>query len=246
MSVVAVSSSRSPRYVGIATELRERILDEHLAPHTLVPSERELSEQFGVSRMTARQALMLLESEGHVYRRPPRGTFVAEPRVRFQIGSFSQEADRLGRHASAQLLWARALTGVGNGATRARTALELADDDTVHAFRRLRLMEGEPLAIETTYFPASLTPGILDAEADGSLWELLRERYGVRMTRSTAVIESIVLDEESCDRLSVRAASSGILLTRRTFDQDDRCVEFARDVYRADRAAFEVSASVAR
>jgi GntR family transcriptional regulator len=60
------------------------------------------------------------------------------------------------------------------------------------------------------------------------------------------VIESIVLDEESCDRLSVRAASNGILLTRQTFDEDGRCVEFARDVYRADRAAFEVSASVAR
>ena len=119
-------SSRSPRYVAIAAELRERILDEHLAPHTLVPSERELSEQFEVSRMTARQALMLLESEGYVYRRPPRGTFVAEPRVRFQIGSFSEEADRLGRHASAQLLWAMALTGVGNGATRAR-----ADDHHV-------------------------------------------------------------------------------------------------------------------
>jgi GntR family transcriptional regulator len=196
--------------------------------------------------MTARQALMLLESEGYVYRRPPRGTFVAEPRVRFQIGSFSEEADRLGRNASAQLLWAKALTGAGNGATRARAALALAEDDTVHAFRRLRLMEGEPLAIETTYFPASLTPDILDIEVDGSLWHLLRERYGVRMSRSAAVIESIVLDEESCDRLSVRAASNGILLTRQTFDEDGRCVEFARDVYRADRAAFEVTASVAR
>lgn len=238
--------SHSPRYVGIATELRERIMDEHLAPHTLMPSERELSERFGVSRMTARQALTLLESEGHVYRRPPRGTFVAEPRVRFQIGSFSEEANRLGRDASAQLLWAKTLSGAGNGATRARAALELADDDEVHAFRRLRLMEGEPLAIETTYFPVSLTPGILDIQIDGSLWQLLRERYSVRMTRSVAVIESIVLDEESCERLGVRAASNGILLTRRTFDEDDRCVEFARDVYRADRAAFEVTASVAR
>lgn len=238
--------SSSPRYVGIAAELRERILDEHLPPHTLMPSERELGERFGVSRMTARQALTLLESEGHVYRRPPRGTFVAEPRVRFQIGSFSEEANRLGRDASAQLLWAKALRGAGNGATRARSALDLDDDAAVHAFRRLRLMEDEPLAIETTYFPATLTPDILDVTVDGSLWQLLRERYGVRLSRSTAVIESIVLDEESCERLAVRAASNGILLTRRTFDDAGRCVEFARDVYRADRAAFEVSAAVDR
>ncbi|WP_206051765.1 GntR family transcriptional regulator [Nocardioides ferulae] len=236
----------TPRYVGIATELRERILDQQLAPHTLMPSERELSEQFAVSRMTARQALTLLESEGHVYRRPPRGTFVAEPRVRFQIGSFSEEANRLGRDASAQLLWAKALVGPGNGATAARAALGLAADDVIHAFRRLRLMEGEPLAIETTYFPASLTPGILDVEVHGSLWQLLRGRYDLRLERSKAVLESIVLDEGACERLAVRAASNGILLTRTTVDDQGRCVEYARDVYRADRAAFEVTASVAR
>ncbi|MFD0855394.1 GntR family transcriptional regulator, partial [Actinomadura adrarensis] len=81
----------SPRYVVIAGELRDRITSEKLAPHTLLPSERELSEIHGVSRMTARQALALLEKEGYVYRRPPRGTFVAEPRVPFHVGSFSDE-----------------------------------------------------------------------------------------------------------------------------------------------------------
>ena len=234
------TSPRSPRYVGIAAALRERILDNQLAPHTLIPSERELSEQFGVSRMTARQALTLLESEGHVYRRPPRGTFVAEPRVRFHIGSFTEEASRMGREASAELLWAKRLDDAGP----AQSGLGLAAGTPVHAFHRLRLMEGEPIALETTYFPADLTPGIVDDAVEGSLWQLLRERYGVRLERSQAVLESIVLDEESCARLRVRAASNGILLTRQTYDEDGRCVEYARDVYRADRAAFEVSASV--
>jgi GntR family transcriptional regulator len=232
----------SPRFVGIATELRERILDQQLAPHTLVPSERELSEQFGVSRMTARRALSLLESEGHVYRRPPRGTFVAEPRLRFHIGSFSEEVNRMGRHASAVLLWSR----VEDQAPAAHAALALEPGASMHVFHRLRLMEDEPVALETTYFPADLTPGLLDYTGDGSLWQQLRERYDVHPDRSTAVLESVVLDEESCKQLGVRAASSGILLTRSTYDADGRCVEYARDVYRADRAAFEVTASVGR
>ena len=87
-------------------QVRDRIATEQLGPHTLLPSERELAEQHGVSRMTARQALSLLESEGVVYRKPPRGTFVAEPRVRFHIGSFSEEVARMGRRPAAQLLWA--------------------------------------------------------------------------------------------------------------------------------------------
>ena len=91
-------AAATPRYLAIAAQLRDRIVVDQLGPHTLLPSERELAEQHRVSRMTARQALSLLESEGVVYRRPPRGTFVAEPRVRFHVGSFSEEVSRLGRH----------------------------------------------------------------------------------------------------------------------------------------------------
>jgi GntR family transcriptional regulator len=232
--------SRSPRYVGIAADLRDRILSQQLAPHTLLASERELCEQYGVSRMTARQALTLLESEGHVYRRPPRGTFVAEPRVRFRVGSFSHEASRLGKAASAQLLWARELP-----AERAeRGALDLSDDASVNAFYRLRLMDNEPIALEKTFYPAELTPGMLDKTEDGSLWEVLADSYGIDIVRCDAVIESIILNEESTGLLKVRAASPGTLLTRMSYDAEGRCVEYAQDVYRADRAAFEVSATM--
>ena len=58
----------TPRYIAIAALVRDRIATERLGPHTLLPSERELADQHGVSRMTARQALSLLESEGVVYR----------------------------------------------------------------------------------------------------------------------------------------------------------------------------------
>ena len=72
-----MSAAVIPRYIAIAAIVRDRIATEQLGPHTLLPSERELAQQHGVSRMTARQALSLLESEGVVYRKPPRGTFVA-------------------------------------------------------------------------------------------------------------------------------------------------------------------------
>jgi GntR family transcriptional regulator len=240
--MTTVSGQRSPRYLAIAAELRERILARELGPHALLPSERELGEQFRVSRMTARQALTVLESEGHVYRRPPRGTFVAEPRVRFHIGSFTEEATRLGHKPHAQLLWAAEVVPE----LEPQSALGLPDGATVHAFRRLRLMEDEPIAIETTFFPAALTPGILEKADEGSLWALLTEEYDVELDRSEAVLESIILDEEACSRLQIRAGSPGIMLTRRTFDDSGACVEYARDVYRADRAAFEVSATLTK
>ncbi len=227
----------TPRYIAIAAVVRDRIATEQLGPHTLLPSERELAEQHGVSRMTARQALSLLESEGVVYRRPPRGTFVAEPRVRFHIGSFSEEVSRLGRRPAARLLWAEHQ----HPTPAVRLALGLDDDAMVNVFHRLRSVDDVPFALETTFLPADLTPGILDEPDDGSLWAILRSRYGVDLARSTAVLESIVLDDASSAQLGVRAGSAGTLLTRRTEDSTGRCVEYARDVYRADRASFEVS-----
>ncbi|WP_299561318.1 GntR family transcriptional regulator [uncultured Mycolicibacterium sp.] len=235
--MAAARNQTPPRYIAIAEALRDRIAAEQLGPHTLLPSERELAEQHGVSRMTARQALSLLESEGVVYRKPPRGTFVAEPRVRFHIGSFSAEVARMGKRPAARLLWAERQQAT----PVVQHALGLADGAAVHVFHRLRTVDDVPFALETTYLPAELTPGILDESDDGSLWQVLRDRYRVRLARSTAVLESIVLDETSSAQLGVRAGTAGTLLTRRTFDERDRCVEYARDIYRADRAAFEVT-----
>jgi len=223
--------------MAIAALLRDRIIDEQLGPHTLLPSERELAEEQQVSRMTARQALSLLESEGMVYRRPPRGTFVAEPRVRFHIGSFTEEVSRLGMHPDAKLLWAEAQEPTAT----VRRTLDLDTDATVHVFHRLRSVDGVPFALETTYLPAALTPGILDAPEDGSLWATLRDRYGIELRSSTAVLETIVLDDNSSTKLAVRPGSAGTLLTRRTLDTTGRPVEYARDVYRADRTSFEVT-----
>ncbi|MDZ4265455.1 MAG: GntR family transcriptional regulator [Mycobacterium sp.] len=229
--------SGTPLYMTIAEDVRDRIATEQLAPHTSLPSERELAELHGVSRMTARQALALLESEGLVYRNPPRGTFVAEPRVRFHVGSFSEEVARMGRRPAARQLWAEHQLAT----PAVRLALSLAEGAAVHVFHRLRTIDDVPFALETTYMPADLTPGILDEPEQGSLWAALRTRYGVELARSTAVLESIVLDDASSMQLGVRAGSAGTLLTRRTVDSGGRCVEYGHDIYRADRAAFEVT-----
>lgn len=233
-------STTPPRYVEIASELREHIGSAALAPHTLLPSERELSETHHVSRMTARQALTLLENEGYVYRRPPRGTFVAEPRVLFRVGSFTAEVTRAGRRPGARLLWAEATTP----SPSIQAALGLAPGENVHALQRLRLADAEPMAIETTYLPAALTPGLLRQPLDGSLWTLLRDNYAVVPSNAQATLQFIVIDDASASLLRLRSAAPGMLQTRKTYDQAGRCIEFARDIYRADRTAFEFDAIV--
>ncbi|MFI7067494.1 GntR family transcriptional regulator [Kribbella sp. NPDC050124] len=232
------SSSPTPAYVRIAAALREEI---RLRPaNTLVPSERELSDQHGVSRMTARKAVDLLESEGFVYRRPPRGTFVAEPRLTLRIGSFTEEVVRLGHSPQATVL--RAVQEQAD--PTAAEALGLPDGGEVYVIERLRSADGDAMAIESTIMPAGLAPGLLTRDLTSSLWSLLRREFGVRPERAVARIECLPLEETASTRLGVRQASPGIVLTRHTYDGDGRCIEFATDIYRADRTAFLVSEQI--
>ncbi|HEX4008990.1 MAG TPA: GntR family transcriptional regulator [Solirubrobacteraceae bacterium] len=233
-------SDGQPAYLAIADRLRERIRAGDLAPHTPLPSERALSETAGVSRMTARQAIRQLEHEGVVYRRVPRGTFVAAPRIALRIGSFSDEMIRAGRRPAAEVIWAQAQAPPD----AARDALGLAPGETVHALQRLRRADGEPIALETSYWPGALCPDMLDDPPTGSIWALLRERVGVVPSRAQATFEVVTIDDAAAGLLEVARGALAIRLTRWTFDGAGACFEYARDLYRADRAAFAVEATI--
>lgn len=232
------SSGAMPRYLAVATQIGDEI--SSLPPHASLPSERDLAERYEVSRMTARKSVDVLEKQGRVYRRPPHGTFVSEPRVAFRMGSFSREVRQLGRAPSARLLWARRDTG----GPAARTALGLADGEEMHVIHRLRCMDGEPLVLETSSYPSTLTAGLLDEPPVGSVWDWLLDEQGIALVRTEAEIEVVIIDDAGCRELGVRPASTGLMVTRQTFDAQGRCVEYAQDVYRSDRAAFRVTESL--
>jgi len=230
---------RAPVHAQIAAELRRRMDSGVLAIGEAIPSERELARRHGVSRMTARQALMILESEGYVRRQSPTGTVVAR-RLPIRIGSFSDEVIRTGAEPGDRIIWAR----TRRAPAPAAKALGLSEGDLVHAIKRLRTANGEPVALETTYFPAKVTPGLLDEPLEGSLWAILRRQYRIGASHAQAAIEVVTLEASDARLLEARTAAAGILVTRRTFDPRQGCFEFATDIYRADRVRFEVEAEI--
>ncbi|MDN4609516.1 GntR family transcriptional regulator [Arthrobacter burdickii] len=234
------TTTDTPAYIRIAAALRERISNGDLPPRSALPPERELCLEYGVSRMTARKAFGVLESEGLVYKNATRGTFVAEPRVELRLGSFSQEVTRSGHQPGAELLWAEEQLA----APVVAHALGLDAGAPVHALRRLRRSDGEPLALETTYYPAELTPGLLSGNLAGSLWDELKDRYDITPGRTVANLEVVVLDEVASRRLATRPAAAGMQLIRRTYDTSGRCFEYASDLYRADRISLVIERSV--
>jgi GntR family transcriptional regulator len=230
----------NPLYLWLAQLLREQIEAGQLTAHGPVPSERALSERYDVSRMTARHALETLTLEGYLYRHPRRGTFVAEPRLRFSVGSFTRNMTEADRMPGTEVISA---TTVDPDAVLA-AQLGVPQGGRVHVLERLRSAMGEPVAIESIQLSAVRFPDLLDHDLTGSLWVLLGALYDVHPAKADARVVAVTLDRFEAETLGVKAGSPALVLTRTVFDSEGGVVELARDVYRGDRTEFEVTAPV--
>jgi GntR family transcriptional regulator len=227
-------------YLWLAALLRDQIEGGRLVAHGSVPSERALSERYGVSRMTARHALETLTLEGYLYRNPRRGTFVAEPRLRFSVGSFTRNMTQAERAPGTEVLSAAKV----EPDALAADALGIPAGGRVFVLQRLRTAMDEPIAIENIQLSAARFPDLLDHDLAGSLWAILRDHYGVRPEKADARVVAVTLDRFEAEVLGVKTGSPAIVLTRIVYDARGGVVELARDVYRGDRTEFEVTAPV--
>jgi GntR family transcriptional regulator len=230
-----------PRYYEIEQALRARIAE--LKPDDPLPSDAMLCEEFGVSRMTARNAVQRLAQEGIVYRVPGRGTFVAEPPVHRQAGnllSFTEEMRRTGRVPSSRLLGRDVREPTPSEASR----LQLEPGREVVAVRRLRLADGEPIAIEVATFPAAIAPVIEHADLEQrSLHHTLVESGNVP-TQGRARLGAEAAGPDDAELLRVPSGSPLLVEKRVIHDQDGRPLELCESRYAGDRYGLDVQFDV--
>jgi GntR family transcriptional regulator len=234
--LVARSGRRSgPAHVRITESLAEAIAEGEFSPGDRLPAERELAGHLGVSRMTLRQALHALEARGLVARSRGRhgGTFVAGPKIERDLSTLglTEQLRRQGHRAGARVLSARE----GPCGRRTAEALGLAPGSPVFEVVRLRLSDDEPLAIERSLFPAERFPGFLDQPLDGSLYDLLKERFGERPARAVERLEPVVADDAEAELLGVKPAAPLLLVERVAWNEAGVSLEYARDLFRGDR-----------
>lgn len=230
-----------PLYMQLQQRMREAIDNGHLKPEQALPSERDLCEDFGLSRITVRRAISGLVDEQRLVRRHGAGTFIAgqsgsDPKSRVEkvfskLSSFSEDMESRGFKPGSQ--WLQKATGMVT--PDEAMSLALSPGSLVHRLRRLRFADGRPMALENTLLPGHYLPNVEAIET--SLYDAL-DRVGCRPTRALQRLRAVAFDEEQAKMIGVEPGHAGLLIERRGFLPDGRPVEITESFYRGDAYDF--------
>ncbi len=231
-----MASASTPQRMTKQSQTRDRVVDliDGLGVGEAIPSERQLCVDLGVSRLTVRAAIDELVREGYLTRRRGSGTFVREPKIAQELTmtSFSEDMRRRGMRPASKTI---SITTTMAGAYLGRS-LHVSPSERIVVVQRLRLADGETMAIETLHVPESLVPELTGADLEhGSFYELLADRYGIAIVGGIQTIEPTVTNEEESEALGVPLHSPAFLFERTTRSASGQIVEFVRSIYRGDR-----------
>ena len=218
------------------SETRDLVLDliEEMEVGEAIPSERQLSAELGISRLTLRAALDDLAREGYVVRRRGAGTFVSEPKIAQELTmtSFTDDMRRRGLRPASKTLELR----VSPAGARLGRLLRVSPSEPVVIASRLRLADGESMAIETVHVREKHVPGLTERDLEEqSFYELLKDRYGIVIVGGEQTIEPTVTDEDESAALGVPLHSPAFRFERITHSETGEIVEFVESIYRGDR-----------
>lgn len=224
-----------PLYYQIQQRLLQQIRSGALKVGQPVPSEQEIAERMGVSRMTARQALKSLCSLGVAYSQRGKGTFVSSFKLEKdfrQVLSFSEEMQARGSRPHSRVLAFKCVSPSSDVAE----ALHLSAQDEIFLIRRVRLADSLPLCIECTHLPVRLCPDLQKKfNPSESLYQALSQHYGIQIELADEVAEAAVASAEEARLLRVRKKAPVFRFTRTAYLRTGEPVEFVQSVYRGDR-----------
>jgi GntR family transcriptional regulator len=195
-----------------------------------LPSERELSEAYNVSRITARQAIDLLFEDGLIFREQGRGTFVAEPRMRHLQGltSFTEDMQARGFTPHSRVITQEVLEPDGE----LQNTLRVVAGQPVLHLVRLRMSDDRPIAIQATHINLALCPGLENENfKDQSLFALLRSKYYIYPVWTEVDVQAVPASKEEAQLLDVRLNDPLLVIRGKTFTDSFEPIETVRTTY---------------
>ncbi|MDC8829361.1 GntR family transcriptional regulator [Alteromonas gilva] len=233
------SSTITKTYLAIRDLLAERIDKDIYCENQKLPSERVLAEELKTTRLTLRDALSQLETEGRVFRMDRRGWFVAGRRLVFNPvldkGFMTNVSDQ-GMVPKTELI----LLNECQASRRIADALRVPAGAGLYHMRRRRSINDRPVLIEDIYLEKSRYPGLQHVNLNGSLSLVLRDVYDVRVAYSDIAITPAAFDSHQAKLLNVSPGAPSIMINRTSYDEQKRIVEFDQEYWVSDMLQFKM------
>lgn len=230
----------APLYGRIRDALHALILDGTYPSGTRLPTEQSLCDSFGASRITIRQALERLRQEGLVRKVHGQGTFVCAPRVAQTVStlqSFSEAMTPLGHQVANRV---ESMQFVIAGRSLAQR-LQLAASARIAEIRRVRLLDGAAVSLETTYAAETAGTQLMQADLAGcDIFHVLERNCGIRIGHADVAIRSVAADVAVADALGIVPESPVLCIERHVFDRDGQPVLFEYLNFRGDAFQYQM------
>lgn len=228
-----------PLHEQLSDWLRKQIEQGYFKPNERLPSEHELSKQFGVSRITVRQALQTLEHEGLIYRRQGLGSFVRNARIRqglVRLTDFAEDMARVGLRARSKVVhWA-----TETATCEVAEALEIAKGSPVVRIERLRLGNDKPVAFDRTWMTLFCAQFLEGHDLEHETIYGILEAAGLTIVRGKYRIEAVNAEPAIARLLEVEPGNALLRIDRIAYPAIGKVAYYQQRYYRSDRVIYEL------
>ena len=235
---LALGQSPLPLYVQIRDNLRRKILEGSYAVHERLPSENDLMNAFGVSRITIRQALRDLYNEGLVFSAQGKGTYVSKPKAVQNVQrlqGFGEAMAAQGYEATARLLSIQE----HRPPKPVIAALQLLSSEDVIEVKRVRYLNREAVCVEHSYFPLDIGRRLFGLDLSGDIFPMLENLFGIALGRADIGLDATLTDEDIQHFLGLKAGEPILRVERLTHDRGGRPIDFEYLCYRGDSFKYQ-------
>ena len=240
-----IMDPRSPKPLHVQLEeiIREKIKSGDWSEDSRIPSENELSREYGLSRMTVRSVILRLAQEGLLYRVPGKGTFVSVNKLLSRPLShmgIREQLDKQGVESETRLIEARETEASLAVAAR----MGIPEGTEIFYILRVRSVKGSPLSLHMSYIPKQICPDMLTAGHNfevAQLCDILREDYGIEQDKMIETLEIVQADAMEAAHLGVRKNYPLIHVENVIYNADNVPMEYSSVLFRGDRIKLEIT-----
>lgn len=227
-------------YYQLEEQIQQMIDSGQLKPSNILPSERELSDTYKISRMTVRQAIINLVNKGYLYRLKGKGTFVSEMKLEQdlrRLTSFTEDMTLRGLNPGSKLLKFTII----EPSSDIKSKLHLDVNEQVFQIQRIRLANDQPIALETTYIPEKLVPDLNEEILNTSIYQYIEKTLQFSIGHATQIIESSKANDLEILHLQLEQGDPVLLIERQTFLENGTPLEIVNSTYRSDKYKFKIN-----